>query len=231
MTHRRGAGGATQLLPFENKFHLNGGDELGLLGRRDDAEPSALARQLGPGVPLSFGQALPNQPSRVDDAWKRRSTRCRPSSQPRSRTGRGRGPFYNQPESPHTGKQLQQASKPPEPRSGLKGTNVPPHLPKLFFPPSKISPGLPKNFLLYSRSQPASSSRRDSCPDWCGSVGRASSSKNKRSPVLDSWLGYKPWVAGQVPSWGRARGNPSMFLSHIHASLPLFLSSPLSRNK
>ena len=31
------------------------------------------------------------------------------------------------------------------------------------------------------------------------------------------------WVVGQVPSWGRTRGNSSVFLSHINFSLPLFL--------
>ena len=30
---------------------------------------------------------------------------------------------------------------------------------------------------------------------------------------------------GHVPSWGYARGNWSMFLSHIYISLPLFLPS------
>ena len=30
------------------------------------------------------------------------------------------------------------------------------------------------------------------------------------------------WVVGQVPGWGPARGNWSMFLSHIHISLHLF---------
>ena len=35
------------------------------------------------------------------------------------------------------------------------------------------------------------------------------------------------WVAGQVPIWGRARGNQSMYFSHINVSLPLshFLTS------
>ena len=43
------------------------------------------------------------------------------------------------------------------------------------------------------------------------------------------------WVAGQVPSWGCARGNHTlMFLSHIwyiDVSIPFFLPSPLSRNE
>ena len=30
------------------------------------------------------------------------------------------------------------------------------------------------------------------------------------------------WVASQIPDWGHARGNCSMFLSHIGVSLPLF---------
>ena len=31
------------------------------------------------------------------------------------------------------------------------------------------------------------------------------------------------WVAGQVSSWGHARGNGSRYLSHINVSLLLFL--------
>ena len=31
------------------------------------------------------------------------------------------------------------------------------------------------------------------------------------------------WVVGQVPSWEHARGNLSMFLSHIDVSFPPFL--------
>ena len=39
------------------------------------------------------------------------------------------------------------------------------------------------------------------------------------------------WVAGQVPRWGHARGNQSVYLTH-DLSLPLFLPpSPLSKNK
>lgn len=37
----------------------------------EDGKP-VLSRELGPGVPLRFGQALPNQSSSVDNAWKRR---------------------------------------------------------------------------------------------------------------------------------------------------------------
>ena len=33
------------------------------------------------------------------------------------------------------------------------------------------------------------------------------------------------WVVGQVPTWGRARGSRSMYLSHISVSLPPFLPS------
>ena len=36
-------------------------------------------------------------------------------------------------------------------------------------------------------------------------------------------VGAHAWVAGQVPSWGHTRGNPSMFLSHIDVSRPLFI--------
>ena len=43
-------------------------------------------------------------------------------------------------------------------------------------------------------------------------------------------------VAGSIPGQGTClgcglRGNPSMFFSHIDVSLPLFLSSPVSKNK
>ena len=31
------------------------------------------------------------------------------------------------------------------------------------------------------------------------------------------------WVVGQVPGWGYATGNQSMFISHIDAFLPLFI--------
>ena len=33
------------------------------------------------------------------------------------------------------------------------------------------------------------------------------------------------WVAGQVSSWGRVRGNQSTYLLHIDVSLSLFLPS------
>ena len=36
------------------------------------------------------------------------------------------------------------------------------------------------------------------------------------------------WVAGSVPSWVYARGNPPMFLSYIAVPLPLLLTFPLS---
>ena len=36
------------------------------------------------------------------------------------------------------------------------------------------------------------------------------------------------WVTGQVLSWGRARGNPLMFLLHIDVSFPLSPSLFLS---
>ena len=40
---------------------------------------------------------------------------------------------------------------------------------------------------------------------------------------FDVWLGpglQHAWVAGQVPNWGRARGNRSMYLSHTDVSFP-----------
>ena len=33
----------------------------------------------------------------------------------------------------------------------------------------------------------------------------------------------RAWGVGQVPSWGQARGNQSVYLSHIDVSLPLFI--------
>ena len=39
------------------------------------------------------------------------------------------------------------------------------------------------------------------------------------------------WVAGQILGWGHVRGNQSKFIFHINVSLPLFLPSPLSKNK
>ena len=54
-------------------------------------------------------------------------------------------------------------------------------------------------------------------------------------PVNQRMAGSVPrhvWVAGQVPSWGHARGNQLISLSHNNVSLPLFLHpSPLSKNK
>ena len=35
--------------------------------------------------------------------------------------------------------------------------------------------------------------------------------------------GAHAWVTGQVPIWGCARGNQSMYFSHIDISLPPFL--------
>ena len=39
------------------------------------------------------------------------------------------------------------------------------------------------------------------------------------------------WVAGQVPSWGHARGSQLMFLSHIDVSLTLSLPLSLEINR
>ena len=48
-----------------------------------------------------------------------------------------------------------------------------------------------------------------------------------------SWVWFSvracAWVAGQVPSWGRVRGNLLMYLSHIYVSLPLFLSLKINK--
>ena len=57
-------------------------------------------------------------------------------------------------------------------------------------------------------------------PDWCVLVGWASSHRPK-SRRFESQSGHRPWFTGQVPSWGHARGNWSIFFS---------LPSPLSKN-
>ena len=44
--------------------------------------------------------------------------------------------------------------------------------------------------------------------------------QTKRSPIRFPVRAHA-WVVGQVPSWGCARGNQLMFLSHM--SLPFFL--------
>ena len=62
--------------------------------------------------------------------------------------------------------------------------------------------------------------------------GLSTSLQTEGSPV---WFPVRAhaWVAGQVPSWGLARGNWSMYLSRIDVSLPLFLPTfpSLSKNK
>ena len=55
--------------------------------------------------------------------------------------------------------------------------------------------------------------------------------KNVIEPRLVWLRGLSAWVVGQVPSWGRVRGNWSRFLSHIDVSLPFSFPSPLSKNK
>ena len=57
--------------------------------------------------------------------------------------------------------------------------------------------------------------------------GLSASLGNERSLVLYP-LGTHAWVAGRVPRWGRARGNSSMYLSHINGSLSLSPSLSLS---
>ena len=55
---------------------------------------------------------------------------------------------------------------------------------------------------------------------------------NQRGSLVQFPVWAHAWVAGWVPSWGHARGNQSIFLSHINVSLPLFLPPfSLSRNK
>ena len=50
--------------------------------------------------------------------------------------------------------------------------------------------------------------------------------QTKRSPVRVPVRAHA-WVVGRVPGWGHARGNWSMFLSHIDVSLLLSPSPPL----
>ena len=54
--------------------------------------------------------------------------------------------------------------------------------------------------------------------------GLSASLQTKRSPVGFP-VGAQAWVAGQVPFWGRARGDQSMYLLHMDVSLSLFLIS------
>lgn len=66
-------GGARKEKPncyhFENKFHQNGRGEVSCNFLEDGKLPT-LTRQLGPGISFRLSQALPNQSSSVDDAWK-----------------------------------------------------------------------------------------------------------------------------------------------------------------
>ena len=69
-----------------------------------------------------------------------------------------------------------------------------------------------------------------SCPGQCGWVGWATACKAE-GHQFDSWSGRMPRL-GLVAGGACARGNQSMFLSHIGVFLPLFLPSfPLSKNK
>ena len=52
--------------------------------------------------------------------------------------------------------------------------------------------------------------------------GLSAGLQNRRS-LVQFQVRAHTWVAGLVPSWGRARGNQLIHLSHIDVSLPLFL--------
>ena len=54
--------------------------------------------------------------------------------------------------------------------------------------------------------------------------------RTKGSPVQFPVRAHA-WVAGQVPSWGRARGNLWMYLLHIGVCLPLCPSIPSPKTK
>ena len=58
-------------------------------------------------------------------------------------------------------------------------------------------------------------------PGWYG-CQLSTSLQTEGSPVRFLVRAHA-WVAGQVPSWGRARDNWLMYLSLIDVSLPLFL--------
>ena len=60
------------------------------------------------------------------------------------------------------------------------------------------------------------------CPGRCGSVGWASSCKPK-GRGFDSLSGHMPGLRVWSLVGAHARGNQSMFLSHIDSSFPLFL--------
>ena len=60
------------------------------------------------------------------------------------------------------------------------------------------------------------------CPGWCGSVDGVLAG-NPTVPGFDSQSGPVPALWARPPRWGRARGNQSMYLSHIDVFLPLFL--------
>ena len=55
-------------------------------------------------------------------------------------------------------------------------------------------------------------------PGWCDSVDWASPGNRKVACLI---LRAHSWVVGHVPSWGCAKGNRSIFLSHIDVSLPV----------
>ena len=63
-----------------------------------------------------------------------------------------------------------------------------------------------------------------------GSVDWASSRKPKRRQLCSD-AGHLPGLRAGSPARGLQEATPLMFLSHIRVSLPLFLPSPLSKNK
>ena len=69
-----------------------------------------------------------------------------------------------------------------------------------------------------------------SCPDQCGFIGWASSLK-AHGCLFDSWSWHMPRLLVQSPVGARARGNWSLFLSHVDVSLSFSLPSPASKNK
>ena len=67
---------------------------------------------------------------------------------------------------------------------------------------------------------------------WLVWLSGLSTSLQTERPLVQCPVRAHASVVSQVPSWGCARGNQSMFLSHIDVSLPFFLPPfPLSRNK
>ena len=72
------------------------------------------------------------------------------------------------------------------------------------------------------------SMNKENIPDWCGSMGWALSHKVK-GQWFSSQSAHMLGLRVQSPAGACAKGNQSMLLSYINASLPLFLPPPPQR--